>query len=131
MHLADDPGLESCGSPMGAERGCADRAAAARSDASAPANAWRPALNRPRDVTAVAERIRLHRVSRTFGYADVRLPAVNLCGLKIEEQPDGSLRIRPPETVDAQGRRWPCFSLQPIYREQIEREIATLWAASA
>ena len=88
-------------------------------------------MNRPRFVPVMVERIRLHRVSPTRGFCDIRLPAVNLCGLRIEEQPDGRLTIRPPETTDAQGRSWPVFSLQPLHREAIEAEIALAWAATA
>lgn len=88
-------------------------------------------MSRPRFVPVTAERIRLHRTSPTRGYCDVRLAAVNLCGLKVEELPNGTLSIKPPETTDAQGRCWPVFSIQPLYREAIEAEIAAMWAATA
>ncbi len=88
-------------------------------------------MSRPRFVPVTAERIRLTRTSRTRGYADVRLAAVHLCGFRVEERPNGSLNIRPPETTDEQGRTWPVFSLQPLYREAVEAEIAAMWAATA
>lgn len=66
------------------------------------------------------ERILLHRASRTFGYAEVRLPSVNIKGVRIEEQTDGRLTIRMPDQV----------FLQPVWREAVERELGLLWAQS-
>ena len=74
------------------------------------------------------EQIRLHRTSATLSYYDAQLARVSLCGFCIEEQPGSSLTIQAPETTGAQG---PAFSVQQIYREAIEAEIAALWAASA
>lgn len=76
------------------------------------------------------ERVRLNRVSRTLGFAAVRLPGVNLRGLRVEEGRDGRLAVKPPEHEDRDGRRWPVYALQPHWREGIEREIACLWARS-
>jgi hypothetical protein len=69
------------------------------------------------------QRVSLRRLSRVLGFADVRLPGVNLSGIRIEEQPSGRLMIRPPEL--AGGR--PAFALQPGAREAIETEIPALW----
>jgi hypothetical protein len=77
------------------------------------------------------ERIALRRVSRSLGFADVRLLPVHLRSLRIEESPDGTLKVTPPDRIDRQGRRWPAYALQPGAREAIEREIGLLWAASA
>ena len=79
---------------------------------------------------ATVERVRLRRISQTFGFADVRLAAVNLHDLRIEEGQDGRLTIKPPERLDAQGRRWPAYSIQPECRACIEAEIRILWARS-
>ncbi|MBV8093129.1 MAG: hypothetical protein JO110_07820 [Acetobacteraceae bacterium] len=76
------------------------------------------------------ERITLRRVSPTFGFADVRLPGVNLCGLRVERRRDGPLIIRPPEQIDREGRSWPTYSLQPGTREAVEAAIKDLWARS-
>ena len=83
----------------------------------------------PAEAAAI-ERVRLHRVSPTLGFAEVRLPSVNLHGLRIEEGSDGRLTIKPPERQDARGRTWPVYALQPETREAIEREVACLWARS-
>lgn len=83
----------------------------------------------PAEAAAV-ERVRLHRISPTLGFAEVRLPWVNLTGLKIEERPDGRLMITPPTRQDGRGRVWNVYSLQPGAREAIEREVACLWARS-
>ncbi len=66
------------------------------------------------------ERVRLRRTSRTAGVAEVRLPAVNIRGIWVNEQADGSLTMRTPENL----------YLQPVWREAILREIGVLWAAS-
>jgi hypothetical protein len=77
------------------------------------------------------ERIALRRVSRSLAFADVRLAPVHPRSLRIEESPDGTLKVTPPDRIDHQGRRWPAYVLQPGAREAIEREIAVIWAASA
>ena len=74
------------------------------------------------------ERVTLRRVSPKFGYAEIRLPWVNLTGLKVEQSADGRLTFTPPSRQDAQGRTWPSYSLQPEARAEIEAEIAVLWA---
>lgn len=79
---------------------------------------------------AAVERVRLHRVSPTLGFAEVRLPWVNLHNMRVEERPDGRLTIKPPERQDGQGRCWPVYALQPGCRASIEAEIAVLWARS-
>ncbi len=81
----------------------------------------------PAEAAAV-ERVRLRRVSATFGFADVRLPGVHLCGFRVEEHPSGRLIIQAPQRQDGQGRTWPVCTLQPLWREAIEAEIACLWA---
>ena len=73
------------------------------------------------------ERVHLNRVSPTLGFADVRLDAVNLHGLRIEQGASGQLTIQPPGRQDRDGRSWPAYSLQPGWREAIEHEIAKLW----
>ncbi len=83
------------------------------------------------DTAPVAvERVRLHRISRTFGFASVRLPSVNLHDLRVEEDQDGHLTIKAPERLDKQGRRWPAYALQPECRALVEAEIRTLWDRS-
>jgi hypothetical protein len=47
------------------------------------------------------ELIRLHRVSPTFAFADVRIPGVHLRSIGVAQQPSGALRITP-----TQRRRW-------------------------
>ena len=79
---------------------------------------------------AAVERVRLRRISRTFGFVDVRLSSVNLHDLRIEEGQDGQLTIKPPEHFDKQGRRWPAYSLQPECRALVEAEIRALWNRS-
>ena len=79
---------------------------------------------------AVVERVRFRRISPTLGFADVRLHAVNLHNLRIEQNPDGRLTIRAPEQQDKHGRRWPAYSLQPECQASIEAEIGVLWARS-
>lgn len=74
------------------------------------------------------ERVRLRRVSPQLGFAEIRLPWVNLAGLKVEQSPDGRLKLTPPSRQDGQGRNWPSYSLQPEARAAIEAEIAVLWA---
>jgi hypothetical protein len=76
------------------------------------------------------ERIMLRRVTSRLAFADVRLPGVNLHGLRIEESDAGALTIRAPWHIDSSGREWPHFALQPYAREALEREIARLWSAS-
>lgn len=83
------------------------------------------------DITSVAvERVRLRRVSATFGFADVRLPGVHLCDLRVERGRDGSLTLKAPERLDAKGRAWPAYALQPDCRASIEAAISALWARS-
>lgn len=74
------------------------------------------------------ERVRLHRVSRTLAFADVRLPWVHLTGLPVEENASGRLTVTAPERLDRHGCTRPIYSLQPVAREAIEREIGVLWA---
>lgn len=74
------------------------------------------------------ERILLRRVSSTFGFAEVRLPGVNLRDMRVQQRPDGQLAIREPERADEQGRVWPAYSLQPLWREAVEGGIGRLWA---
>lgn len=76
------------------------------------------------------ERVKLRRVSPQLGYAEIRLREVNLTGLRIEQSPDGRLSFTPPSRQDAQGRVWPCYSLQPEARAAIEAEISALWGRS-
>jgi hypothetical protein len=76
------------------------------------------------------ERIVLRRLTPTFAFADVRFPAVNLIGLRVEAT-HGGLRITEPVTTDKYGRTWPAFRLQPHYREALAREIAVLWDRTA
>lgn len=76
------------------------------------------------------ERVRLYRVSRTLAFADVRLPWVNLTGLRIEESASGRLTVTAPVRPDRNGLSRPIYSLQPVAREAIEAEIAVLWARS-
>lgn len=80
------------------------------------------------NLDCTIERIRLHRVSARLAYAEIRLPLVNLSGLKVEQSPDGRLKLTPPCRPDAQGRQWPSYSLQPEARAAIEAEIARLWS---
>ena len=84
-----------------------------------------------RGEPALIERIQLRRTSRSTGFANVRLPGVNLTGLRIEERPDGRLICMPPVTTGRDGRHWPIYALQPGWREAVEREVACLWARSA
>jgi hypothetical protein len=80
------------------------------------------------DNEEAVERVRLVRVSPVFGFADIRLPAVNLHDLRIEVDHRGELRFTPPVRNDARGRAWPAYSLQPGTREEIHAAIAALWA---
>jgi len=82
------------------------------------------------DGVVVLERITLRRVSPTLGYASIRLPHVNLSGLKVEATPGGHLTITPPGRLDSMGRFWPNYSLQPECAAAVKAEIATLWARS-
>ena len=77
-----------------------------------------------------AERISLRRVSPTLGFADVRLAAVHLRGLRVEQTPSGRITVKPPEQRDSQGRAWPLYALQPGTREQVEAELCAMWARS-
>ena len=79
---------------------------------------------------STAERISLRRISPTFGFAEVPLPGVNPCGLRVEQGPDRLLVISLPAQVDRQGRTLPIYSLQPGTREAIEAAISDLWARS-
>ena len=73
------------------------------------------------------ERIDLRRLSPTYGFADVRLEAVHLRGLKIEQAADGRVSIRVPEQTDSAGRARPLYSLQPGWREAVEAEVLRMW----
>ena len=75
------------------------------------------------------EPIRLHRVSPTFAFADVR-SGVHLRSIGVGQQPSGALRITPPSTTGRDGRLWPCFALQPGTREAVDAAIAQVWEAS-
>jgi len=72
------------------------------------------------------ERVTLRRVSADFAFADVRLPDVNLCGLRVERTPWG-ITITPPVVTGRDGRVWPAYRLQPGTREAIESAIRELW----
>ena len=83
------------------------------------------------EVEAITvERVQLRRISRTLGFASVRLPGVSLNNLKVEEGTNGRLSIKPPSHLDGQGRTWPAYALQPECRASIEAEISVLWARS-
>ncbi len=84
-----------------------------------------------KSASPIVERVFLHRLSATFGFADVRLPGAHLRGLRVQQRGDGTLTIRPPERQDDQGRTWPAFALQSDTREAVEAEIAVLWARGA
>lgn len=73
------------------------------------------------------ERVRLVRVSPVLAFAEVRLPAVNLSGLRVQIDTCGELAFSAPDRRDKNGRVWPIYSLQPGAREDIEAEIARLW----
>ena len=79
-------------------------------------------------IEGQVERVRLHRVSRTLAFADIRLPWVHLTGLRVEEGASGRLTITPPERLDRNGCQRPIYALQPVAREMIEHEVAILWA---
>lgn len=66
------------------------------------------------------DRVRLHRVSRTTGLVEVHLPAVDVTGISVSEQADGSLTMREPTGL----------ALRPVWREAVLREVGLLWAAS-
>ncbi len=74
----------------------------------------------PGIAAGAVERVHLRRTSRTAGVADVRLPAVHIRGIWVNEQADGSLTMRTPEHL----------FIQPVWREAVLREISLLWAAS-
>lgn len=80
-------------------------------------------------MTAGIERIVLKRVSADLAFADVRLPGVNLTGLRVEKDIAG-LRITPPTRADRQGREWPIYALQPGTREAVEASIREAWSRS-
>ncbi len=69
---------------------------------------------------AQAERISLQRLSRTSGVAVIWLPGASIRGVRVQEEADGRLTVRPPDQVH----------LQPLWRELVEREISVLWARS-
>ena len=73
------------------------------------------------------ERVFLRRLSPTFGFAEVRLPGVNLTGLRIDAGAAG-IRITAPTRQDDQGRMWPVYALQPGVHEEVEAEIRRVWA---
>ena len=79
------------------------------------------------DGAELLERVRLVRVSPTFGFAEIRLLAANLHSLKVELDSCGRLRLTAPTRTDKHGRTWPAYSLQPGAAEEIERAIARLW----
>ncbi len=81
-------------------------------------------------VDRIVERIRLRRVSPTLAFAEVRLPGVNLHGLRVEQRPGGSLTIQAPERQDSAGRTWPVYALQPSTREAVLAEVERLWDVS-
>lgn len=82
-------------------------------------------------LTPLIERITLRRLSPRFGFADVRLPDVNLHDMRVELRNDGTLSIRAPARTDQHGREWPAYHLQPGTREAIECAIAAVWARAA
>lgn len=75
---------------------------------------------------APIERVTLHRVTPTLGFATVRIAGVNLMGLRVEQR-DGRLIVQTPETSDRKGGRWPVYALQPGLREAVEAELAIQW----
>ncbi len=79
----------------------------------------------------LVERVSLRRVSPGLGFVDVRLPAVHLCSLRVEQQRDGTLAITPPTQADRNGRPWPLYALQPGTREAVEAAVRDVWARSA
>lgn len=79
--------------------------------------------------TFPVERMTLLRVTRQLGFTTVRLAAVDLMGLCVEER-EGSLIPQVPETVDRQGRRWPVYALQPSACEAVEAAVAVQWVQS-
>jgi hypothetical protein len=81
-------------------------------------------------AVSLVERVTLRRVSARSGVASVRLPAVNLHDLAVEQRGDGSLRVTPPKYVGRLGVHRHCFDLQPGAREAVEAAIAGAWAES-
>ena len=81
-------------------------------------------------IADLVERVTLRRTSASFAFADVRLPGVNLHGLRVEATESGRLSIRPPEQRDRHGRCWPIYVLQPGTLEAVEARVAALWAQS-
>ncbi len=90
-------------------------------------NAVTPALC-DADGVFLIERVTLHKVTPSLGFATVRLPQVCLKNLRVQVGPDGVLTVKPPENKDAQGRTWAHYDLQPACRALVEAEIARLWA---
>lgn len=64
--------------------------------------------------------VRLYRVFRTSGLVEVHLPALDVTGIAISEQADGTLTMREPVGL----------ALRPVWREAVLREVSLLWAAS-
>jgi len=82
------------------------------------------------NASCAVERVSLNRVSRLYGFADVRLAGVHLRGLRVEECAGGRLSVSPPLIPYGRGRTIPAFALQPGAREAIEGAIAAKWAQS-
>ncbi len=78
-------------------------------------------------TSPAVERIRLHRVSPSLVFADVRIPGVHLHRLKCERKTGGDLKISAPTRTDGTGRTWPCYSLQPGVREAVQAAVLTAW----
>ncbi len=78
-------------------------------------------------TAGLVERVRLIRVSASFGFAEVRLAAVNLAGLRVELNGRGDLRLVPPTIQANQGQPRPAYALQPGAAEEIQAAIAELW----
>ncbi len=76
---------------------------------------------------ALVQRVRLVRVSPTLAFAEVRLDAVNLTGLRVELGGCGELRLTPPMLQGRQGQPRPAYALQPGAAEAIQAAIAELW----
>lgn len=75
----------------------------------------------------LVERVKLIRVSPTLAFAEVRLEAVNLSGLRVEVDGRGELRLVTPVLQTRQGQARPAYSLQPGAAEAIARAISELW----
>jgi len=82
------------------------------------------------DRCSPVERISLRRVSRLYGFADVRLPGVHLRNMRVEPRADGRLSVSPPMIPCGGGRTMPAYAVQPGEREAIEAAIAEAWQAT-